>query len=251
VFLCGVALFSLEHAPPVLSSILPHLFAFIFTIQAGRGFARISRVDLWCGVVMGWGLQESKRHTLAVTLSNMAPPREPPLPPTSAETPTRPCASLNKVGGACGMVQGMRVDPDGAVRCMTHSQHPEAIARRKLNGEIGKLTGRLGGRPPQRRGDRETPPEAPKETAPPAAAPVVPEGLDGPLDVSSRSGREAIIRACLQNLFSGAWTPPMVAAVSGALGQVSRDTKADEESQAAGLLQRLIARHAGGVDVDD
>jgi len=149
------------------------------------------------------------------------------------------------------MLRGMRVDPDGATRCMVHSQAPEAIARRKLNGEIGRLAGRLGGRPPQRRGDREPPPEAPKEPAPPAAAPVIPEGLEGPLDVSSRHGREAIIRACLQNLFSGAWTPPMVAAVSGALGQVSRDTKADEESQAAGLLQRLIARHAGEDGADD
>jgi len=209
---------------------------------------------VWRGDGMGTAgkMCQGKRNTLSVTLSDMpGPPREPPPPPTSAETPTGPCASLNKAGGACGMIQGMRVDPDGAVRCMTHSQHPEAIARRIANGEIGRIHGRLGGRPPQRRRDRETPPEAPREPAPPAAVPVTPEGLEGDLDVSSRSGREAIVRCALANLFSGAWTPPMVSAVSQALGCVSRDTKADEESQAAGLLQRLIARHAGGVDAED
>ena len=151
------------------------------------------------------------------------------------------------------MLRGMRVDPDGATRCMVHSEHPEAIARRKLNGEIGRLSGRLGGRPPQRRRDRELPPEAPKETAPPAEPLAIPEGLEGDLDISTREGRERCIRAALINLFNGApgWSPNVVQAVSGALGTIARDVRPDPHTASAGLLERLIARHAGGDDVDD
>ena len=157
------------------------------------------------------------------------------------------CVGKTLKGVRCTSGAMPEADLDGEHRCFAHAERTRGL--RKVNGDVGRAMGHLGGRP---RKVKRVPPQvlaakearslgsAAMEMVPDGPNPVVPETLDP----GTREGRLDIVRCALENLFNKAWPVGVSGNVASLLSVISKDVRPDPPSGTEDPLLRLVREAA-------